>query len=663
MTQRSSFRYDLQGLRAVAVLFVIASHSGLGIAEGGFIGVDIFFVLSGFLITGFLLLEVEQQQRIDFLQFYARRLKRLLPALLLMVAVSTALAVQLLSATEAHSQLSSLPYVIIWLSNMYFAFSEVEYFDELSDKDLFLHTWSLGVEEQFYLIWPLVLLIVFRFSQQAAQGDRGRRLIIGTIVVLLISLVLSLFLSATQSQLAFYLMPSRIWQFSLGALVFMLCSHQVLSASFFLNRWLRSQRTLFLFLGLALIMGCALGLDTGVLYPGWWALLPSVGAALVIAAGCSAGTETATDTDSKSLLANPVLVWLGDRSYSLYLWHWPVFMLGFSMGYKGQWVPTLYMVLLAVLASMVTYRLVELPFWKGKLSQGKPSVALLVSVLVIAGSVTVANQGLPRLLPSEDAPDVSRQWRVDVPQIYPMGCDAWYTHAEVQPCVFESETSRQTVVVLGDSIGLQWFSMVPMMFPVEEWKVIVLTKSSCAMVDEDYYYQRIGKHYSVCTEWRNAVLDQLETIRPAVIFVGSAATYDLTDKQWVEGSARVFERLSNAAGNVFVLPGTPNLGFDGPGCVSRSLSADGLIDPTSCLAKDRLDLIQSSVGFVKEATERFSNVHYLDLNPLVCPGGVCRAINQQGVVVFRDTQHLTDSCVRQQTPNISTRGQTMLSWP
>ena len=136
-------------------------HAGQAIFPGGFIGVDVFFVLSGYLITGILLRELEQSGRIEFMRFYSRRLKRLLPALILMLSVSSGVAIWLLSGVEARTQLSSSSYAATWTSNLYFAFTTFDYFDELTNRDLFLHTWSLGVEEQFYLIWPVLLLILF----------------------------------------------------------------------------------------------------------------------------------------------------------------------------------------------------------------------------------------------------------------------------------------------------------------------------------------------------------------------------------------------------------------------------------------------------------------------------------------------------------------------
>jgi hypothetical protein len=258
--------------------------------------------------------------------------------------------------------------------------------------------------------------------------------------------------------------------------------------------------------------------------------------------------------------------------------------------------------------------------------------------------------------PVDKLADPSAQWRDDVPMIYDMPCDTWYHDAQVQPCAVGPLDAPKTVVMLGDSIGAQWFSMVPAIFPAPEWLTVILTKSACPLVDENFFYARIGKMYDVCVEWRGAALAWLEQRKPEVIIAGSAITYEFTETQWIEGSARVFERLSRAAKSVAVIPGTPILGFDGPGCVAQRLTPAGGFDPTECAAaQDRLARAETVALYLAQAASRFQNVHLLRLNDLVCPASICAARNQAGLVVFRDSQHLTDSFVRSVIPSIEQR--------
>ncbi len=654
------FRPDLQGLRAIAILLVVLGHANMPLLSGGFVGVDVFFVLSGYLITGLLTQERHQTGRIVLSRFYARRLKRLLPALMVMLLISTGGALWLLSDLEARAQLASAPFAASWTSNLYFVLSAVDYFNELASRDLFLHTWSLGVEEQFYLIWPPILLAIAWLAHRARTSPRQRMirwLSLG--FLFMASLGLALAWTHSSPAAAFYLMPARIWQFTLGALVYHALSDlgdrttpTVPNLPGFspMAAWLAFG------LGLILIIGSALLLHPNLAYPGVWALAPSLGAALVIAAGHSPSARTSGP------LAHPALVWLGDRSYSWYLWHWPLLMLGFSLGLEGQPLATLGLILLSLLAAMLSYQHIERPFWNGRFSHANPKRILLLGLLTMAFGIAVLYHLLRGLAPAVAIPaSAATIVQADIPVIYQMPCDAWYHHARVEPCVFGTDDASKTVVLLGDSVGAQWFSMVPALFPAPTWRTVVLTKSSCAMVDEDYFYPRIKQIYRICTEWRNAVLAELERQPPDVIIMGSAATYDFTASQWIEGTARVLDRLCKVAGTILVIPGTPSLGFDGPACVARSQSPAGTIDRGACQAADRLPLVSPVADYLRQSADRFPNSHLLDLNDLVCPDGICQAVSPEGLLVFRDSQHLTDRFVRAKTPQIQQKLNALIS--
>jgi peptidoglycan/LPS O-acetylase OafA/YrhL len=644
-----SYRPDLQGLRAIAVTLVVLAHAGVPIVAGGFVGVDVFFVLSGYLISGLIVREYEQTGHISFVRFYARRLKRLLPALALMLCITMAAASWPLSPEESRTQLASLPFATTWISNFYFAFREHGYFDELAERDLFLHTWSLGVEEQYYLAWPLLVLalLLATHRQRIVRPTSAALAILGC--VFLASLGLSLHWLSTTPHAAFYLMPSRVWQFTLGAAIYVGLTSDISQdkgTSAFLDGM---NRSLLLAFGLLLIVGSAVALPPNLAYPGLWALAPSLGGALVIAAGHGFQSR-------KSPIAHPALVWIGDRSYSWYLWHWPILMLGFSLGFEGQPFSVFGLILLSLLAAILSYHLVELPFWKGKQSHlSHPQT--LAAGLIGMGVVIVISMQVLRSPPSTLVTPSTHtaQWRSDFPAIYFMSCDAWYHHARVEPCVFGPDDAPHTVVLIGDSIGVQWFSAVSIIFREPNWRTIVLTKSSCAMLDEEYVYPRAGGPYRVCTEWRNLAIDEIAKIQPDMVIIGSAATYGFSETQWVEGSARILARLSEAASKVIVIPGTPVLGFDGPGCLARNQSPEGQIPPDVCTADSRTSMTRDVTNHLQRAAARYSNVHVLDLNDLVCPDDICRAFSHDGLAVFRDTQHLTDSFVRARIPIIQER--------
>lgn len=284
---RLGYRGDIEGLRAVAILLVVAAHARVPWLAGGFIGVDIFFVLSGYLITGLLIQEISATGNLRFAAFYARRFRRLMPALLLMLACICVFGWLLLPAPDQIRQANAAGSAAVWLSNFYFAFSSLGYFSPGAESNLFLHTWSLGVEEQFYLLWPLLVMLAVKGWKSTKRSVQIGRLKIAMLLMLALSLLLSVWWTYRSPDLAFYMMPSRAWQFALGALVFIYFSvpnahkgdvraHDIHNAA--LTRWGG-------WLGLMMIVAAASALDGKTPYPGLWALVPSLGAAMILATG------------------------------------------------------------------------------------------------------------------------------------------------------------------------------------------------------------------------------------------------------------------------------------------------------------------------------------------------------------------------------------------
>lgn len=659
MTHDRTFTYrpDLQGLRAISIILVVLNHVGVSFVPGGFVGVDVFFVLSGYLISGLLIQEYTNRGSIDLLQFIARRLRRLLPALFLMLSVVVLISSVLLSSYEVLQQTASVLYATTWTSNLFFSLSTINYFEEIKSRDLFLHTWSLGVEEQFYITWPVLILIIFTVLKKLQVGTHGRSQLLTMLMVLFLgSLGLSWYWTQTNPLWSFYMMPSRIWQFALGAAAFVWFQpkrypHKESKQLYLSALWGAHLGAV----GVGLIFGAAAFLNANGTYPGFWALLPSIGALLIISAGHFNHAQT-----GRSILAHPVLVWIGDRSYSWYLWHWPLLMLGFSWGLQHHFTETTGLVALSFLFAILSYRYVELPFWKGRLSHANPLIVILLSVLAMLTMIWCAQSYLKPPVSNNVPQSVSSTSRArsDVPIIYAYGCDAWYANADVNPCIIGEASAPRTVVLLGDSVGAQWFSIFPEIFKSPEWRIMVLTKSSCPMVDEDLFYSRIGKIYTVCTEWRNEVFGYLESIRPDIVFLGSAATYNFSRNQWVNGSKRILARLTKIASHVFVIPGTYQLSFDGPGCLERHLSSPqpSAVASTQVCRENLFSKEPARVAhYLDQAVKIFPNARLLDLNDLVCPNGQCSAQDSAGIVVFRDQQHLTDSFVRAQAPMVHKR--------
>lgn len=345
-----SYRRHIDGLRAVAVLAVVAFHAGVPWLPGGYVGVDVFFVVSGFLITGLLLREFETRGDISLVGFYERRVRRLAPALLLVLAVTLALgAVYLVPIGGEQQGLAKSAIATLLLgSNVWFAHATGGYFDAPAAAQPLLHTWSLSVEEQFYLVWPTLLLLASRWAVRR-RFDPARAAAWVLALVGIGSLALSIVTTGTHPEFAFFGSPTRAWEFAIGGLAFFLVRRR--SAPLPLAQPLA-------WLGLAMILwACATFSESATPFPGWRAGIPALGAAMVILGGEHAERGWCT-----RLLSLRPMVLVGLLSYSLYLWHWPLLVIARldTLGEIGPW-GTAAICALAFVLAWLTYRFVENP--------------------------------------------------------------------------------------------------------------------------------------------------------------------------------------------------------------------------------------------------------------------------------------------------------------
>lgn len=377
-----SYRPDIDGLRAVAVLLVVVFHFHLfSGGASGFVGVDVFFVISGFLITAIIRQQV-QAQRFSLVTFWVRRLRRLAPALFVMLALVLGYGTLRLVQADFRQLAEEVMATQFYVANVYF-WRNVNYFGVQADSIYLLHTWSLSVEEQFYIAYPVLLVLVLKLAPRRAPWI--------VLAAALVSFGLNLAFVGSKPEATFYLMPTRAWELLIGALI----------------TWVPSVRSAALARGLGvagvlLVTASVLGYTPDTRVPGFFALLPTLGAAGLILAG------TVTSTWSTRMLSVPPMVAIGRMSYSLYLVHWPVNVFasqelgdGYTLGWR------LAMLALCFLLSWLLYRLVETPFRDGNLLQSSRRFVQTYGMGVLASvalCVTViATQGLPQRLPSEVA--------------------------------------------------------------------------------------------------------------------------------------------------------------------------------------------------------------------------------------------------------------------
>lgn len=647
---RLGFRSDIEGLRAVAILLVISAHARVPGLAGGFVGVDVFFVLSGFLITGLLTREIATTGKLRFVNFYARRLRRLLPALLTMLVVTCLVAAVVLAPGDQGRQATAAATASIWLSNMHFAFAKLDYFSPDASSNLFLHTWSLGVEEQFYLIWPA--LVLWAFAGRRGTHRNPDRLKVTMFLIGAASLLACLFLTRSAPQMAFYLMPLRAWQFAAGALVWLYFgSSGSMNLEDTVDHPKPSDRAWVGWAGLGLIVLCAIWFNENVPYPGWRALLPTIGAAAVLAAGLQGSTQGV----SKLLSLRPMQA-IGRISYAWYLWHWPVLLLGASLVPTDNGLHRAALVAVSWLLAAASYAGVESPIRHQARWVARPAVGVLSALTVMISANVACIAWFNASMNWRNSPDQQR-YRIaqtDAPIIYSMGCDDWYHSDRVRICAFGPEDASHTVVLMGDSIGAQWFPALAEVLNRPDWRLMVLTKSSCPMVDEPYFYARIGREYVECANWRTQALQQIASMKPDIVVLGTVQSDDFSQAQWIQGTERILDVLSPATGHVYILRGTPHLPFDGPKCLAAGTWLGSLRSTRGRCEAPVFNAHDDTVyRWLQNATARFDNATAIDMNPLICPNGECRA-ERDGTVVFRDSQHLTASFAQ-------TLGHTLLS--
>lgn len=374
-----AFRPDLEGLRGVAILAVLLFHAGVPGTGGGFVGVDVFFVLSGFLITGLLLREREERGAIDLAAFYARRARRILPAAAVVLLGILIASWVILAPLDVPGVAADVLASILFVGNIRFALQATDYFAADVLRSPVLHYWSLGVEEQFYLLWPFLLIIATRFRRVRLSAG----LLVGAVFVL--SLVFAVVMTGVDAPWAFYSLPGRAWQLALGGLL-----------AVGGQRLARLPWPVSLTVGwggLAAVVASVALIGPEVPYPGVAALLPSFGAAGLILAG-------AGRLSPGVLLTTPPLRFLGRISYSLYLVHWPILVLPAATLAVGEELPLAVRAGLAavsVVVATISYRLVEQPFHRGWLGRRRPRPTLAfagVAILVVALIATAVDVGV-----------------------------------------------------------------------------------------------------------------------------------------------------------------------------------------------------------------------------------------------------------------------------
>ncbi|WP_162940287.1 acyltransferase family protein [Gryllotalpicola protaetiae] len=639
-------RSDIQGLRALAVAAVVLDHAGLPGVGGGYVGVDVFFVVSGFLITGQLARRLGATGRIGFADFYARRARRILPASLTVLALTAGGVLLFVPPTLRSQAMADAAAVALYAPNYVFAARGTDYLANPTPS-VFQHYWSLGVEEQFYLLWPALIGLAWLLL-------RRRRAAIGGVLGLLAaaSFIAGLVLTQTNQPWAFFALWPRAWELAAGGLLALAAPR--------VARLLPSWAARFLgWAGLAGIVAACTLFTADTVFPGTAALLPVLATVAVIAAG-----EVPARGSVGGLLGLRPFQFLGAISYSLYLMHWPIEQLPqAAVGYENPLPLALKLALagVAVPIAWAMYRFLENPVRHASaLAAAGPRRSLLAAlggsgVLAAASAVAIVLTANPTLHAGRDVADQAPTAPVkstafvpgnlkpplskassDNPSLYSDGCELDFSASEPKPCGFGPD-GAPTVVLWGDSAAAQWAPGLQQAIESSGSRLVTQTKSGCASTLVTHV--KDGEAYPSCDAWRKNVLAQLAADPPAVIVLADYANEELPkgadpEKTWADGIADTISRLP-AQSKVLLLADSPDFGTSPIECLSRHVEdADACARPAAVALRS-----PGRVATFRAAGDTRADL--IDLTPYFC-ADTCPAIVGD-TLVYRDSHHLTAS--------------------
>ncbi|GAA3542740.1 acyltransferase [Aeromicrobium flavum] len=672
---RDRFRAEIAALRACAVLLVVLYHLWPGRLPGGYIGVDVFFVISGFLITGHLLRETADTGRIDLARFWARRARRLLPAAYLVLA-SSALAVWLwLPLVSWRQNFTEVIASALYVQNWALAADSVDYLAAEAEPTAVQHYWTLSIEEQFYLVWPLLVLLA---TVLAVRLGRSRRLTVAVVLgaTTIASLAYSLWITQANPPAAYFVTPARAWQFGAGALLALAMGSATVRRG--------GAASALSWAGFGALAWCGLTYDASTPFPGTAAIVPVVATLAVIWAGEPTGPLSPT-----ALMRWRVTHTLGEISYSMYLWHWPpIVILPYVLGHELGLGERIGILAFTIAASWATKRWVEDPVrFTGRLGLRRPArtgvatlagAALLVSgCLVGHQSAVAAEQRASEVAAQlvEDAPDcfgaASRDPEKhcvnpeladqlvpspeavvdDYARQYP-GCFAGVHDTKLNDCTFGdlSDDSLPHVTLLGDSHAR---SFLPALVRMADQRLITLSaqlKSSCSWTRDEIDHED-PLRVSSCQEFKQNLQAWLVDRAPEtdlILTTGYARLLTGSGEEQVDSMAAVWRPIIDAGVRIVAIRDNPRL----PSPPQKCLSQLEQITPDAC-AFDRDEALGHVDAFAAAGTQ-VDGAQVLDLTPFYCDDATCPAIIG-GVNVYRDITHLSVTYVRTMTPYVYRR--------
>lgn len=606
--------HQIQALRALAALLVVLFHAKL--SPGGFIGVDIFYVISGYLITGLIIKEINLKNSFNYRAFYLRRAKRLLPASLGVLALTALTAWLVLPPTVRGALGKDILAASLYVSNYLFAWWQNDYQNLNATPSPVIHYWSLAVEEQFYIFWPILVFTLWRIGKRKA-------ILYGIVATSVISFIFSLFLTSTNPIWAFYSLPTRAWELGIGALLLFIPEKMLAKKT--------PLKTLIVWLGLFLLTISILGFSEKTPFPGYNALLPTIGAALMIA-GVSVWPPILNDLSKLR-----VVQWLGEISYPFYLWHWPLLVLPSTrFGRPLTLVERIFFILITALAADLTHRYIEKPIAGRNFTSNQIFRASVIAT-VTCSSIALA------ILSTDNTSITLKNGRsfsiasvMQKPQVYLDDCHVNNGEVKSGECTYGDKTSTKTIVLYGDSHAAQWFPALEKLANERGFKLISLTKSACPAPEVKKV--EIGAYKNAdCFKWRSNSLKRINELKPAAVIASGFQHFEVPNgfgsrqMWWANGQLAAYGHLYSASKNLIYISDTPHPTRDIPNCLASS-------GGDKCNDSERSDP-RISGNFIK-----------VNPTPWLCKSTCTAVVN--GIVAYRDASHISVEMSQSLAPEI-----------
>ncbi len=666
------FRGDVDGLRALAIILVVGYHVGLPGFGGGFIGVDVFFVISGFLISRNLLREAQGRERVGLASFWARRIRRLVPALALVIVFTLVVGHFVFPLFELGQFARQGAAAALYVSNIKFAGQAQSYFGGDVSSSPFLHTWSLGVEEQFYLLWPVLFALVCWTAREPLSAripDFRRKALVGVFAVtFLASFATNVALTNHGSTWAFYGLQSRAWEFAAAGLL----------AAITVPNWLRGvpARTALAVAGLVIL---AVGLVTirgSTPYPGLWALLPVLATVALITAGHTWEGQVDPNPIS-SAMSTSSAQWLGRVSYSWYLWHWPAIILVATAFDTTNTALAATAAAWALGVSWLTYRYYETPIrFEPRLANSNTrtfafGAVVTVLVLLVTYLVTPSTPGLapaqalgvgPATMAQLQAPpgsSLQQQVNFEVSLFrHRLTLECPSTGATSTPdgdlyCPDGDAISSNVLLVLGDSHAGQWRRVLSQIASSEHLRLVLRERDGCPpfRVDTRAPYMPVSKMV-VCQRQEAGDLRVIDQIKPQALIIipwngylpdirgapGQTLTTTQKSRLWEQQAVTMFRFIQSRGIKLGFVYDEPTLAFDASKCIASANKVAPCVPTRSAALAQDAPLLAAE----KQAVAQVGHISTLDLTDVICGPRTC-PLQVGGTLVYIDAHHLTDA--------------------